>query len=273
MIRWAWEELWQKNRAGGILTLAFWYTLVTSLYQYLVDSRIGPLLPKKFQEMLRSPGHIVALPHLTPTLWVKLILVYLTFFLIVLPFTLGGLYGGIASTVKNRETVPGFLAFFRYAVENFWRALAQLVLTGIFVGLTVFVFALVLGLLSALPRAFYDVLSVILLLVMLAAILTMVAMILYWLGSTFYGRVSPAQGWVRAAQWVLRHWGYAWSSMVLLIGLSLAAFLVVMVFAQIPFLGPIAAVLILGMVFPSYLAVYAMGFYQQAVNSGIGPRA
>ncbi|AEJ41916.1 hypothetical protein TPY_3764 [Sulfobacillus acidophilus TPY] len=264
LIRNAWQELWQRNRTGGILTLAFWYTMITSLYQYLVASRLGPELPSGLRHMLTHPSGLTTFPHLTSALWIKLGLVYLTFLLVVLPFTLAGLYGGVADTMRDRQRVNGFLAFFRYAALHFWKAITQFVLTVIGMILVFMVFSLLMTLTATSSGGVGIFLTVILLIIFLVLVLSLVAVVLLWFGSTFYGEVPPLEGLGRVVRWVVGHWPFAWSSMVLLVGLALAYAGVGLVLSSIPVIGPFVGVVMLGMIFPAFIAVYAMTFYQAA---------
>lgn len=265
LIRDAWRELWMRNRGGGLLTLAFWYTLILSLYQYLVVSRLGPSLPQSLRNLVSHPGTVVTIPHLSGGLWVKLILVYLTFLLIVLPYAFGGLYGGIAAAIKENPQAVGFLAFFRYGYENFWRALGQIVLAILYALAVTVVFVGLFVLASQVGGAVASILGVVLMILLVLALLWMAGTLLFWVGYTFFTDSSPTKGLGLALRWGLSHLGRLYKRIILLIGLLLATMLVVTLISRtIPFLGPIIMVLVLGMVIPAFVATYALLFYGEA---------
>ncbi|MCY0899034.1 MAG: hypothetical protein OWU33_08900 [Firmicutes bacterium] len=264
LIRDTWRELWQRNRGGGLLTLAFWYTMLTALYQYFVASRLGPSLPASLQKMMAHPGVITSFPHLSHALWVKLLLVYVTFLLVVLPYAVGGLYGGIAAALRDRPQYTGFLAFFRFGYLHFWQALGQLLLT----------IAYTLVLLLALTGVFVvlslvggsnPVVAALLVIVALLVMLWLVGTLLYWFGYTFGTGQSPLKGWWPTVRWGLGHLKLLYGRMILLVGLLLATLFVVEILAAgIPVIGAIIMVLVMGMIVPAFLATYALLFYQTA---------
>ncbi len=262
LIRESWRELWQNNRNGGFLTLAFWYTMLTSLYQYLVASRLGPSLPKSLTNFVTHPGVVTTFPHLSSNLWLKLILVYLTFLLIIVPYAVGGLYGGIASALKTRpQGGTFFLAFFRFGYQNFWKALGQIVLGLCLVAVVLLVLtALYLGVAAVGGGA----MGVVFIVILAAVMLWMVGTLLYWFGFTFDTGESPARGLVPALRWSFTHLGQLYARMVLLLGLLIATLLVAtFISSTVPFLGALVMVLLVGMVVPAFMAVYALLLYRQ----------
>lgn len=250
----AWRELWQRNRGGGLLSLALWFFVLNFFYEFFVYSRLGPSLPKAMTNFLTHPGTQTTLPHLSPDLWTKLALVDLTWFLIVVPFALGGLYGGTAHAVKTRPQATGFLAFFRFGYENFWRTLTQTVLVILFI-LVLFGF---LSGLSVLASAGGGMASVIFLILALAVIVGMVGFVLFWYGYTFMTDERPASGFRPALRWALSHLGLLYSRTLLLLGILIATLLVMNLIAAIPVVGGIVAVIVVGMIVPAFLAVYAL---------------
>ena len=261
-----WRELWRVNRGGGLLTLAFWYTLITSLYQYLVASRLGPSLPKSLIQMVANPGAQAVMPHLSAALWLKLALVYLTFLIIIIPFGVGGLYGGIAWALKENPRYTGFLAFFRFGYQNFWRALEQILLA-ILCGLVAFgvITALIAALSAFSPSP--SVLSAVAVFVAFGVMLWMIGTLLYWFVRTFATQDSPARGFKPAFKWSVTHLGSLYANIFPLMGLIFAAVLVTLFLARvIPVLGAVLLVLVLGMVAPAFMGVYALELYQQFSN-------
>ena len=264
VIRDAWQELWQRNRGGGFLTLAFWYTLLTTAYEYIVVSRIGPSLPKSLQQLFTNPAATPVMPHLAPQLIVRVALAYLTFLLIVVPFSLGGLYGGIASALQERPAFTNFLAFFRFGYLNFWRALTQIVLSILYAAAMVLALSLIL---LGLTRVLHvgAAASIIWLILLVLVMLWLVATVLYWFGFTFTTAESPMRGLRLAVRWGWSHLGQLYSQTILLVGLLLATVIVVeTVVRMVPFLGELLVIFVLGMVVPAYLAIYALLLFQQS---------
>ncbi|PSR23132.1 MAG: hypothetical protein C7B45_04110 [Sulfobacillus acidophilus] len=263
LIRDSWRELWARNRGGGFLTLAFWYTLVITLYQYLVASRLGPALPKSLTDMVTHPGSVTTLPHLSSALWIKLVLVYVTFLIIILPYVVGGLYGGIAAAIRERPQFTGFLAFFRFGYVNFWRALGQILLAIAYAVIVMAVLAGVVIGLSALDGQ-STALGILAVIIVIVGVLWMIGTLLYWFGFTFSLEETPMHGWIPALRWSTSHMGRLFGHIVLLMGLLLAGILVMTLIAElIPIIGTIISVLALGMVLPAFLATYAVLLYQE----------
>lgn len=263
LLRDSWVALWRGNRGGGILTMAFWYTLITTLYEYLVASRLGHSLPQSLTRLVRHPG-VVTLPHLAAPLVVKLILVYLTFLIIILPFTIGGLYGGVAEVIHGKPQFLGFLAFFRFGYRNFWRAWTQILLALCYaVVLFAVLFGLIAGLGALVPKS--SVMAVIAVIIIVAGLLWLAGTLMYWFGQTFSTDVPPLKGWFaslgRAARNPLRMYG----QIILLVVTLMVALMVLTFLANtIPFVGEILLVLVLGMMAPAFVAIYAILSYQHA---------
>lgn len=261
LIRDAWVELWQRNRGGGLLTLAFWYTLIVTLYQYLVASRLGPSLPKSLTALTTHPTATAVLPHLSSGLWLKLILVYLTFLVIILPFTLGGLYGGIATAIRERPEFTGFLSFFRFAYNNFWRALSQILLAVLY---AIVVFAVVVGLAVgiALIAGNSPISAIAPVVLVIAALLWLIGTMLYWFGMTFSSDIAPARGWFLALRWGAGHLGALTSSSISLVLVLLVALTVMSLLVKaLALIGTVLFVLVMGMVAPAFVAVFAVLLY------------
>ena len=264
VIRDAWQELWQRNRGGGFLTLAFWYTLITTAYEYIVVSRIGPSMPKSLQQLFTNPAATPVMPHLAPQLVVRVVLAYLTFLLIVVPFSLGGLYGGIAYALKERPAFTNFLAFFRFGYLNFWRALTQIVLSILYAIVMVLALSLIL---LGLSHVLGAVGSVVWFILLILVMLWLVATVLYWFGYTFTSGESPRPGFLLAIRWGWGHLGQLYSQTILLVGLLLATVIVVETFVRmVPFLGELLVIFVLGMVVPAFLAIYALMLFQRTAS-------
>lgn len=263
LVRGSWLELWRRNRGGGILTLAFWYTLVTTLYQYLVAARLRPAMPKSVLHILAHPTATAVIPHLSASLLTKMGLFYLTFLVVVFPFALGGLYGGVSSAIREAPEYTSFLAFFRFGYRNFWRALTQVVLGLVYVAVIIAILAGVFLALSAITvgGALAGVVAVI---VGAVGILWLVGTTLYWFGQTFATAESPGRGWLTSLRWGMTHMGRLMSSTILLAGLIIVVlYLSSLLATVIPVLGEVLLVLVVGMVLPAYIATYAILLYQQ----------
>ena len=111
---------WQEARIRpGSLVLAFWYLFIVVVFEYFSLSHLGPGFSSWISK-LTSTGTV---PALHGDLALKLALVYLTFILIVFPFSVGGLGGGVAAGLAGKDTLASLFAFFRHAVASFWTSL------------------------------------------------------------------------------------------------------------------------------------------------------
>lgn len=242
--------------------MAFWYTMLTTFYQYLVISRLGPSFPKSLTTFLSHPGAAQALPHLGSALLFKLGLVYLTFLVIVLPFALGGLYGGIVEALKKRPEFTPILAFFRFGYREFWHALAQVVLTVLYVAAIFLILLLLygaLGTLGTLGAALFIVLF-------LAVMVWTMGTVLFWFGHTFETGRSASAGFVPAIRWAAGHLARLYTEVLLLLGLLLAALFVIELLTAVPLIGVLVLIIGEGMILPAFLAIYAILMYRQALG-------
>lgn len=201
----AWREVWQRP---GLLLLAFWNVIITSLVELFFMSRLGPqVLPIVSQANSAGFG-IGQLGSISPQLGTKLALVYLTMLFIVIPFTLGGLYGGVSAALARGDRLVGFFRFFRFAIDNFWRSLAMMVgLLAMAVAVGIFLGAINLGLSTFAGNSPVGVAAgvVALALTLLTVVLTM-ATLLYWLGAVYYGHSGVREGLGEAVRWIRRDW-------------------------------------------------------------------
>ncbi|NMP22088.1 hypothetical protein [Sulfobacillus harzensis] len=260
LIRESWRELWQRNRGGGVLMLAFWYTMLTTFYQYLVISRLGPSFPKSFSKFLSHPGTTAVLPHLSSSLLFKLGLVYLTFILIIWPFALGGLYGGIAEAMKKRPDYTPILSFFRFGYHEFWRGLAQVVLALLYFALTL----VVLGFLYAGLGSMGPIGTTLFVILFFAILVWTMGTVLFWFGHTFGTGLPPSTGFIPALRWAATHLSRLYTEVLLLIGLLIAALLVIDMLAAVPVIGVLVMIIGEGMIIPAFLAIYALLMYRQS---------
>ncbi|CAB1130230.1 conserved membrane protein of unknown function [Candidatus Hydrogenisulfobacillus filiaventi] len=269
LFRSAWEEL---RRRPQLWMLAFWYLFVNSGVQLLVADRLAPQLPA----WLRHPSPALfqhPLPALPPGLAVKLVLVFLSFLLILLPFSTAGLYGGAAAVLKN-EPGTGIWTFWRYAVREFWRGLG-------FEVLLVLTLAVVSGLLAGISALFgvagqaaglLAVFEILAMIVVIAVLALWFAATLYALGAVFYGLEAPLKAFGAAWSWTLRHVGPAWQTAVLFLTLAIGAWIVTAILALIPVLGGFLAIALSALVL-DFLAVLGPALFTAASRPGEPPRA
>lgn len=272
LIRLAWRELWNRNQSSTILFLAFWYSVVTGLYQSFVSARLGPALPsalKTFNPM-RGLNLATILPHLSHGLLVRLVLVYATLILVIAPFGVAGLYGGVGDALRTPART-NLLAFFRYASQNFWRALGFLVIALIVAGAGFLLVGLLGSLLGLLAHALGMLAGLLLVALVLGFLTFLISVFLYWLGAMFYGQEPVLHALGEALGWLLHHVGFALRFGILLMGILIVASLILMVMLVVPVLGPMAAVVLGGMIAPAFLAVLAAVYYREAIRSGARP--
>lgn len=267
LIRLAWREVWQHPR---VLTLAFWYLLITSIFEYFVISRLGAALRPWLSQF--SPAGIPSFPHLPAPLMVKLILAYLTMILIVSPFALAGLYGGAAASVREGSPL-GFLTFFAYAVKNFWRMLAlevsSLVSLVVVVGLLSLV-ATALAWLGHLAGGVSFIFAIVAVLVAVGMLFTWMGLVLYWFGAAFYGQEPVVSAAGHSIQWVMRHIGFTLRLVLLMVGLLVLSFFVITLFSAIPVLGPLFSLVGSGVVM-AILAMLTAVFHRETTRMDLRP--
>ena len=106
------------------------------------------------------------------------------------------------------------------------------------------------------------VVAAVLVVIAVAVMLWLVGTVLYWFGSTFGGSHSPKSGFLPSVRWSTSRAGRVLGSMVLLIGLLLAVLFVMTILAStIPVLGAVLMVLVLGMIVPAFMGIYAIQLY------------
>ncbi|PSR37967.1 MAG: hypothetical protein C7B44_01060 [Sulfobacillus thermosulfidooxidans] len=271
ILRQAWQQIWRKP---GSLVLAFWYLFIIFLFQLLVVKGLGSgfetwlkaFNPAKMSTMAQFPP----LPHgLLP----KLILVYLTMFLIIFPFVIGALYGGVADGLKGQQTLAGLFTFFRYGLRNFWESLGTMV--GIFIGSGIAVAVmLLLNLLFSLLAHNGGVIgligNVIVTILTLVIIFYWMSIVLYWMGAVFYGKQPVFRGFREAVSWVSRHLGESIRLMLLNALLVIVATLFFGLFSLVPIIGEFFALVLYALVI-ALIATESALFYRDSSRGGAPP--
>ena len=264
LIRVAWRELWNRAQVSLILLAGFWYSLTTGVYQSFVASRLGPALPsalKTTNPLQPSTAYTSAVQHLPPTLLIRLVLVYATLILIVSPFALAGLYGGVGGTLSGRGH-SGPVVFFRYAYVGFWRGLSVVLAT---LAIMTVMAGIVVGTLIA-TASLGPISSIIIVIMVLFFIVLLLSFLLYWLGAIFYGDESTVQGLRHAVGWIFHHLWFTVRFGLLLLGLLITVSVLLVVLLLIPVLGALVVAVAGGMVVPAYMAVLASVYYRSAID-------
>ncbi len=250
----AWKE---ARKRPGSLVLAFWYLFIIVVFEYFSLSHLGP----EFFHWLTRLAHTGTVPPLSRILAIKLGLVYLTFVLIVLPFSVGGLYGGVSSAVREQDSLAGLFVFFRQAVRKFWVSLGYVVTVVLGTAVLYMVFALVLTVATANP-----VLTIILRLLALAVAIFWLAAVLYWQGAVYFGEETVLGGLWHSITWVVGDLWFALRLMALVIGILVVAAVCFRLVSVIPGIGPIISMLGGGALL-ALLATFAMVLYRDRLNA------
>jgi hypothetical protein len=271
ILRHTWRHLVRKP---GNLVLSFWYLFILFLFQLVAVRGLGT----GFQEWLKAlnPSKITVsnLPPLPHGLAVKLILTYLTMVLVVFPFVVGALYGGVADSLRmGGNTQSGLLAFFRYGYRLFWESLGLLV--GIVVGTAVVLAAaLLINFFLAFVGEHALVLRVIMgivgTIVILALMFWWFSAVLYWMGAVYFGqqRVLPSLG--EALSWVWRHKGESLRVMGLTVLLVLVTAVLFSLFTLVPIIGQFFAIILYAGIL-ALIATESSVFYREARQHDIPP--
>ncbi len=255
----AWKE---ARKRPGSLVLAFWYLFIIVVFEYFSLSHLGP----GFFHWLTRLTRTGTVPPLSRILAVKLGLVYLTFVLIVLPFCVGGLYGGVSAAVREQDSLTGLFMFFRQAVKNFWVSLGYVVTVVLSTAVLYLAFALILTVSAGNP-----VLAIALRLLALAVAIAWLAAMLYCQGAVYLGEEPVLGGLWHSIRWVARDLWFALRLMALLIGILIVAAVCFRLVAVIPGIGPIISMLGGGALL-ALLATFAMVLYRERANAIVRPR-
>jgi hypothetical protein len=253
--------------------MAFWYLIITSLFQLFVLSRLGASLPSSLTHLGLQNVASPHLPHIAPGVLAKVVLVYLTLGLIILPFVIGGLYGGAAEAVRGQEPLAGLFSFFKFGRHNFWRTFTLVVMA--FIGfiilfLILMAVSLLLSLAGRAIPAIAPVFSVIALIVLIGLMMLWFATLLYWVGAVFYGQVTPGEGLKEALRWIQKHWPFGLRFVLLEAALLIIFMLVMLLVAQIPLLGGLLALIVSGIML-AWIAYQAMFLYRESIRNDIKP--
>ncbi|MCY0881337.1 MAG: hypothetical protein OWS74_05015, partial [Firmicutes bacterium] len=195
-----------KKRSGAVL-LAFWYLFITSLFEFAAIRGMGPQLPHWIKLMeARGPSALSSVPQ-GATL--TLSLAYASMLLIIIPFSLGGVYGGIAAAVKSSDSLTSLFAFFRYGWRWFWQSLAVVVLAVIsaLLGMVILMgISTAFGVLAKNTTALDLPLIVLDMAITLWAVLTWGAIIVSWLGRVYYAEEPVWRSFFSSIGWVFHHY-------------------------------------------------------------------
>lgn len=247
------SRVWlEARRRPNMVILAFWYLFIVVVFEYFSLSHLGPAF-STWVSRLTSTGTIGAINE---PLVLKLVLVYLTFILIVFPFSLGGLCAGIASAVQSDHLIPGLLAYFRYAFVSFWGSLGFV--ASATVG-SVIIYVVLVLLLNV--GSFDLVAAIILRLLALVVIVWWLAVVAYWCGSIYGGGEPVLWALVHGILWVVKNPWFGFRLMALVLGILIVAVLVFAFLSQIPLLGPILSMLASGVIV-TLVTTFAMVLYR-----------
>ncbi len=250
---------WQEARIRpGSLVLAFWYLFIVVVFEYFSLSHLGPGFSSWISK-LTSTGTV---PALHGDLALKLALVYLTFILIVFPFSVGGLGGGVAAGLAGKDTLASLFAFFRHAVASFWTSLGLVASALVASAILYLAVVLVLNL-----GSFDLVFSVIVRLLALFILLFWLATLFYWTGAVFLGAEPVLYGLWHAVRWVVRKVWFAFRTTALVVAILIAAAIVFAFLSQLPFIGSIISMVASGAVL-ALMATFAMVLYRSQLAMG-----
>jgi hypothetical protein len=251
IVRRTWDALWHHP---GIFNLVFWSLAITLLVDWVLAARLVPLLPGALANpntWTSAAAVSRAMNALSPAIGWRFGLFGLAVLLVVTPFRAAGLYGGAWEALRQASPIVPPLQFFRTAWRLFWRGLTAVVLG---VLLAVVVLAIFLGLSVALSVPG----------VIVGLIVVLWAMVLAWvgLGALFAEPSEPAWSIVgRVLGVAFRRWWDFLKLGLLMMGLLIAASVVLELFSLIPVLGTLVAVAFIG-VLTGFLAVVPSILYQ-----------
>ncbi len=252
---------WREARKRpGSLILAFWYLFIVIAFEYFSLSHLG----SGFSAWVTKVTNTGTIPALPGGLAFKLVLVYLTFILIVFPFSVGGLGGGVAAGLEGKDTLGSLFSFFRHAAANFWMSLG--LVTAALVASAILYVAVALFL----NVASFDVVSaVITRLIALAVLVFWLGTLFYWTGAVFLGAEPVLFGLWHAVRWVVGQFWFAFRTTALVMGLLIAAAIIFALMADVPLIGSVISMVASGGIL-ALMATFAMVLYRSQIQ--ISPR-
>lgn len=270
ILRHAWRHLLRKP---GNLVLAFWYLFILFFFQLFAMRGLGSGFQHWLKALNPSKMSMTNLPPLPHGVALKLALTYLTMILIVFPFVIGALYGGVADSLKTANNQVGLFAFFRYGARLFWESIGLFV--GIVLGTTIMLVAgIAINLLFTLLGGHSSVLSVITSVV--AAIITLTimflwfAVVLFWLGAVYFGGQRIWVSFTEALGWVWHHKAESLRLLLLTAVIVLVATIFFSLFSLVPIIGQFFAIMLYAGVL-TLIAIEANIFYREATRHDIPP--
>jgi hypothetical protein len=251
---------WQEARKRpGSLVLAFWYLFIVVIFEFVTFSRMGPDFSSWISRLTTS----ATVPALSGALAFKLGLVYLTFILIVFPFSVGGLGGGVASALEGQDNLGSLFAFFGHAVQRFWMSLG--LVAGALVASAILYVAVALFMSVA---SFDTVAAVVTRLIGLGVLIFWLATLFYWAGAVFLGQESVLWALWHGVRWAVGHAWFAFRVSALVIGLLIAAVVIFALVAELPIIGSIISMVASGALL-TLLTTFAMVLYRS--QAALGP--
>jgi hypothetical protein len=230
-----------------------------------------------FQQWLKglNPSKMTVsnIPPLPHGLALKLILTYLTMVLVVFPFVIGALYGGVADSLKMNDTQSGLLAFFRHGYRLFWESLGLVV--GIIVGTAVVLtvsllisfFLAFLGHNALVLRVIVGIVSTI---ITLALMFWWLAAVLYWMGAVYFDQQRVLPSLRESLSWVWRHKGESLRVASLTVLMLFVAAVLFSLFNLVPIIGQFFAIILYAGVL-TLIAVETSVLYREAKRRDIPP--
>lgn len=237
LFRKAWIDLWHNP---GIYNLVFWNLIVTLLLDLAFESRVAPLLPAVFSHGALLIGGLPKWPVLPASSWLKIGLFFASAVLIVTPFRVAGLYGGVFELMARRPGLSPLFFFFTAGRRLFWRGLGA-TLAGVVLLAALF---LALWILS-LPAAALGGAGVLFLVLWLVLVVWAIGLVLMGLGAIM---ANDRPGWeavLAALRWAVKGW---WTSLrigFMIVGLLLLVLLLAVLLKSVPVLGSIFVLVVL----------------------------
>jgi hypothetical protein len=237
LVRLVWRSLWEHPT---VFNLVFWSLMIALLVDWVMLARLAPLLPNALANprFWTSPDAMSRASRLlAPAAGWRLGVFGLAVLLVVTPFRIAGLYGGVWDVLERPTPLVSPFQFFASARHRFWRGFAATVL-----GLLL---ALVVGVLFAVLSAVASWVGVI-----VGLLLVVFAVVLAWigLGTLMAEPDRPAWGVVGVVlRTAARRWWDCLRFGLLAIGLGIASTVVLEVMASVPVLGTIVTIVFIGL--------------------------
>jgi len=231
VLRLSWSQLWQRPT---IFNLVFWNLLISLVVVSVYTARLAHYLPPALTNTSKLLSGAPVSLALAPGAVLRLGLFLATVLLIVTPYRVAGLYGGVAELLMGKGQ-RSWLYFFGVGRRLFWHGLA-ITLAGAALVLVLVLLGIAAGFLGGVPGV-----GELVLLIWLAVVVWSVTLAFRGLGAMAAAESHAGAAIVASLRWAAARPGFCLGFGLAFGVMMLLAFFVVASLASVPLLGPLFA--------------------------------